>query len=91
MVLLLVPMIYPAHWGKPGRYNDQDVRNMLLKYEEISREFDKPFGYHVINPDHLLVLDKIKSGYSFLAFSLDTLFFGTIVRQEMKKLRKALK
>jgi len=77
--------------GKPGRYNDQDVRNMLLKYEEISREFDKPFGYHVINPDHLLVLDKIKSGYSFLAFSLDTLFFGTIVRQEMKKLRKALK
>ena len=76
--------------GKPGKYDDQDIKDLLIKYERKSKEYDKPFGYHVIKPNHQLLLEKIKAGYSFLAFSLDTLFLGTIVRQEMEKFRKAL-
>jgi len=76
--------------GKPGKYDDQDIKDLLIKYERKSKEYDKPFGYHVIKPNHQLLLEKIKSGYSFLAFSLDTLFLGTIVRQEMEKLRKEI-
>ena len=88
---IIGPYDLSGSMGKPGQYEDQDVKEVLLKYEKITKEFDKPFGYHVIKPDHQLLLEKIKAGYSFLAFSLDILFLGTIVRQEMKKIRKALK
>lgn len=60
--------------GKPGRYNDLDVKSVLENYENVVKKHDKLVGYHVIEPDYKLVEEKIKSGYNFIAFSLDTLF-----------------
>lgn len=76
--------------GKPGKYNDPEVIEALKKYEKISRESKKPFGYHVIEPDFKLVIEKIKSGYTIIAFSLDTIFLGTICRNEIKSLREGI-
>ena len=72
--------------GKPGRFNDSDVIEIVKKYEEIAKKYDKYIGYHVIQPDYKLVLDKIKSGYNFIAFSLDTLFLGTLIKTQMQLL-----
>jgi 2-dehydro-3-deoxyglucarate aldolase len=74
--------------GKPGRYDD-DVQGALLRYETIGRRFSKPIGFHVIQPDYNLVLRKIEKGYRFIAFSLDTLFPGTLCRQQMQLLKGA--
>lgn len=76
--------------GKPGRYDDADVKEVLKRYEEISKQCDKPMGYHVIQPDYKLVLEKIKAGYTFIAFSLDTLFLGTLCRDQLNSLRGSL-
>ena len=73
--------------GKPGRYNDEDVKKVLLRYEEIAKRYDKLMGVHVIQPDYQLVMDKIEKGYNFIAFSLDTIFLGSIVRDQMKELK----
>ena len=73
--------------GKPGEYDDPKVHQVLDRYEEISRMADKAMGYHVIKPDGRLVLKKIKAGYTFIAFSLDTLFLGSMCRQELDKLK----
>ena len=77
--------------GKPGRYDDYDVKKILNRYEEISKKYDKLIGFHVIQPDFQLVLDKINSGYNFIAFSLDTLFLGNIARNQMNHLKTQLK
>ena len=74
--------------GKPGEYNDQKVKSLLSQYEKIARQFEKPYGYHVILPDHNLLLEKIKAGYTFLGFSLDTLFLGTMARNQMENIKK---
>ena len=63
--------------GKPGQYHDADVKEVLKRYEEIVKNYDKLIGYHVIEPDAKLVEEKIEKGYNFIAFSLDTLFLGT--------------
>jgi 2-dehydro-3-deoxyglucarate aldolase len=76
--------------AKPGRYDDKDVREVLETYEKISIKMNKPMGYHVIEPDYHLVLEKIEAGYTFIAFSLDTLFLGTICRDQMTQLKKSL-
>jgi 2-dehydro-3-deoxyglucarate aldolase len=72
--------------GKPGRYNDIDVKAVIKKYEITAKKYNKLIGYHVIEPDYKLVEEKIKSGYNFIAFSLDTLFLGTIARYQLKKI-----
>jgi 2-dehydro-3-deoxyglucarate aldolase len=77
--------------GKPGRYDDDDVKKLLHKYEDIAKKYNKLIGFHVIQPDYQLVLDKIDKGYNFIAFSLDTLFLGSIARNQMNKLKKKTK
>lgn len=72
--------------GKPGDYNDSDVKAVLKQYETIVSKHNKLVGYHVIEPDIQLVKEKIAAGYNFIAFSLDTLFLGNKARTEMKKL-----
>ena len=77
--------------GKPGKFNDPEVHQVLKRYEETSRESGKPMGYHVIEPDYRLVMEKIDAGYTFIAFSLDTLFFGSMCRQQMKELMRKIR
>ena len=48
--------------GKPGQYDDPDVKEVLKKYENMAKKYDKLIGYHVIKPDYKLVLEKIKQG-----------------------------
>ena len=88
---IIGPYDLSGSMGKPGKYNDEDVKNALLKYETIAQQHDKLMGYHIIEPDHKLVVDKIDKGYNFIAFSLDTLFLGALARNEMAQLKKRVK
>ena len=77
--------------GMPGDYNSKEVKALLDSYEKICSKFDKDYGFHVIEPDHRLILKKIKKGYTFLGFSLDTLFLGTLAKNEMAKISKEIR
>jgi 2-keto-3-deoxy-L-rhamnonate aldolase RhmA len=74
--------------GKPGQWDEPEVIDMLRKYEDTVNKYDKFIGFHVIQPEFELVNDKIAKGYNFIAFSLDVLFLGTLVRNQMTKLKK---
>jgi 2-dehydro-3-deoxyglucarate aldolase len=87
---IIGPYDLSGSMGKPGRYEDEDVKEALLQYETVAQKFEKPIGFHIIQPDYNLVLEKVKRGYSFIAFSLDTLFLGSICRQQMKLLKDRL-
>ena len=73
--------------GKPGNYNDNDVKEIINKYEDLALKTNKLMGFHVIEPNHKLVIEKIEKGYNFIAFSLDTLFMGTIAKNEISKIK----
>ena len=77
--------------GKPGQYDDEDVKKVLNDYETIAKKHNKLIGYHVIKPDFNLVEDKIKEGYNFIAFSLDTVFLGTKVKEQMSQINTQAK
>ncbi len=74
--------------GKPGQWDEPDVKDALFIYEQTVKKYDKYVGFHVIQPEFELVKDKIEKGYNFIAFSLDVLFLGTLVRNQMKLLKK---
>lgn len=73
--------------GKPGKWDEPDVVEALRVYEETAKKYDKLMGFHVIQPDHTLVNEKIGKGFNFIAFSLDVLFLGTLARNQVKLLK----
>ena len=72
--------------GKPGQYDDDDVKKALEQYEFISGKYDKWIGFHVVPPDYQLVTNKIEKGYNFLAFSFDAYFMGEMIRNQIKQI-----
>ncbi len=72
--------------GVPGKFKHPDVLAALKKVEQTCRDKKVALGYHVIQPDYKLVLEKTSSGYSFIAFSLDILFLGNSCREQLSKL-----
>ena len=85
---IIGPYDLSGSMGKPGEYNEPDVKKALEKYERLAKDIGKPFGYHVIEPDYKLVLEKIDLGYTIIAFSLDTLFLGSICRNQMDRIKE---
>lgn len=88
---MIGPYDLSGSMGKPGRYHDDDVKEALDKYETIASKYDKWVGFHVVQPDYQLVLDKINKGYNFLGFGLDTLFLGTKCREQLNLVKENLK
>jgi len=76
--------------GMPGKFSHHDVLAALKKVEQTCKERKVALGIHVIQPDYKLVLEQAAKGYSFIAFSLDILFFGNSCREQMTKLKESL-
>lgn len=87
---IIGPYDLSGSMGKPGRFNDQDVLDKLKQYEEISKKLCKSLGYHVVQPAHNSVIQKIEAGYTFLAFSVDHLFLGSMCREQYRSLKTSI-
>lgn len=86
--IIIGPYDLSGSMGKPGQFNDTDVKQAIKKVEEICKRLKKTLGFHIIQPDNKELTIKIKDGYTFLAFSLDFLFLGEKVRMEMFEIKK---
>jgi 2-dehydro-3-deoxyglucarate aldolase len=73
--------------GMPGEYDKPEVIAALRHVEERCKFFNKPLGFHVIDPDHKLIEEKLSQGYTFLAFSLDFFYLGNKAREQMALLK----
>jgi 2-dehydro-3-deoxyglucarate aldolase len=88
--IMIGPYDLSGSMGFPGEYDREDVKAAILKVEEACQKKNKPLGFHVIQPDHQLMKEKINKGYRFLAFSLDFYFLGDKVRSEMQQLKQKI-
>ena len=52
---------------------------------------NKAMGFHIIDPNHKSLLEKISKGYSILAFSFDAYLLGNILNQELKNFSDSIK
>lgn len=89
--IIVGPYDLSASMGKPGMFDDEDVKEVLREIDRITLAKNKPLGFHVIDSNHLKMVEKINKGYSFVAFSLDFFFLGDKAREEMLSLKQQLK
>lgn len=87
---IIGPYDLSASMGYPGDYNRDDVKVALGKVEKDILKSKISLGFHVIESDHSFSIEKIKKGYSFIAFSIDFFFLGDMVREQMKNLKSKI-
>jgi 2-keto-3-deoxy-L-rhamnonate aldolase RhmA len=59
--------------GVPGLFEHPDVVSALERVKVVSSEMNKPAGFHVVSPNPKECIRRIEDGYTFIAYSLDTL------------------
>jgi len=77
------PYDLSASLGMPGEFDNPKVEKSLVKIMEISKDYNVISGFHVVQPNTEEVMEKIKEGYRFIGFSLDTLFLGKTCLSKM--------
>lgn len=85
---IIGPYDLSGSMGFPGEYDREEVKQALAQYNLIAKTAQKPLGFHVIKSDHESVDDKIKEGYSLIAFSIDFFFLGDRAKSELKKIKE---
>lgn len=85
--IIVGPYDLSASMGMPGKFDDPAVIEALAQVEKIGSERGINLGFHVIPPVAHQLAEKRDKGYNFLAFSLDFLFLGQNVREQMNAYR----
>lgn len=87
--VLVGPYDLSGSLGFPGRFDHPDVVEAVQRIEVVCRARRRALGFHVIQPHRQLLEEKIRKGYTFLAFSLDTLFLGTACADALRDLNRS--
>jgi 2-dehydro-3-deoxyglucarate aldolase len=77
--------------GYPGAFERDDVKEAIKRVEVACKEYNKPYGFHVIESDPARLEQRIDEGCTFLAYSLDFFFLGDSARLGMKQIKEGLK
>jgi len=74
----------------PGEFEDIKIINALEEINRVANNVNISKGYHVVNPQPNLVYEKIKKGYTFIAYSADFILFNECCQNELRKIRSFL-
>ncbi len=72
--LIVGPYDLSASMGLMGQTEHQDVKDALDLIYAKAKQYSIPMGLHIVKPDTALLEEKIKEGYTFIAFGIDTVF-----------------
>ena len=87
---IIGPYDLSASMGKPGEFEDNDVKKVLAEYEKISLELNIPMGYHIVEPDSEKFISLVNKGYTIIALSFDAMYLGSVIRENLEKIKTAL-
>ena len=68
------PYDLSASMGLTGQFEHRDFIETMNLITSKAKEYKIPMGLHIVQPDELLLKEKITEGYQFLAYSTDAIF-----------------
>ena len=84
---LLGPYDMSASLGVAGKLSHPKVENAIAAVRAAGKRARKPGGIHVIEPDPAALRRRLKEGFGFIAYSLETRVYDTALRAALKGLR----
>ncbi len=85
---IIGPYDLSASMGKPGAFNDKEVKNSVNKVLRAAKKHNITAGYHSVSSDPNEALKRKKQGFKFLGFSLDGIFLQDAATHAMHTLKK---
>lgn len=64
--------------GVPGQFEHPKVISALARVKDVSKELNALSGFHVIPPETEVLREKVREGYKFIAYSLDSLMLSVM-------------
>lgn len=86
--IIVGPYDLSGSLGAPGKFDHPDVIAALEQVDRICRDRNTMAGFHVVDPDPMVLDEKIKHGYRLLAYGLDSLFLGYGAQNAVSGARK---
>lgn len=87
---LIGPYDLSGSMGMPGALTHSRVEKAIARVMAAAKKRGIPAGYHSVSADPLMARKRIKQGFRFLGFSLDSIFLGTAAYDAMVALKKGM-
>lgn len=84
---IIGPYDLSASLGIPGVFAHPDFKKAFEEVHRVSKKTGALMGTHVVNPDVNEAKKRIKEGYRFIAFSIDTLMLANGFRKALRGLK----
>ncbi len=84
---MLGPYDLSASMGLTGDLDHPEVLAAMDKVRETAKTLGKPGGLHVVEPDEKRLKEAAESGFTFIAYSIDTRIIDTVCRAGIKAVK----
>ena len=88
---LVGPYDLSGSFGKPGNFEDPEVKKSLETVQNYCKSGKKPGGYHVVHTINNALEKKINEGYQFIAYGTDMIFLNEKLEAEERLIKDLLK
>jgi 2-dehydro-3-deoxyglucarate aldolase len=82
--VFLGPYDLSASLGVPGRTSHPKVEAAIDKVRAAARRARKPVGIHVVEPDPAALKARLRRGFGFIAYSLETRIYDAALRAALR-------
>lgn len=86
--LFIGPFDLSASYGIAGNFDHPLMKKAIEKIKRCARRADLALGVHVVYPDLNEAKKKIRQGYRFVAYSVDTILLRHYSSQAVKELKR---
>ena len=74
--IMIGPYDLSASLGITGEFENKKYKDVLTKILEVCAKQKLPCGIHVVQPDTKMLEQRIREGYTFIAYGVDTVFLN---------------
>jgi len=88
--IIIGPYDLSGSIGIPGELESKELKAAVEKVITQCRKNDFPMGYHIVEPEAIIAMEKIQMGFRFIAFGTDFYFMRNNSKDQMSKILKSI-
>ena len=85
---IIGPYDLSCSMGLPGQFESPEFVNAIVRIREAGQRIGCPAGVHIVEPDLEQLEQKIREGFTFIAYSVDFRMLDVSARQGLAKTKE---
>lgn len=85
---IIGPYDLSCSMGLPGQFESPEFVDAIVRLREAGQRIGCPAGVHIVEPDLEQLEQKIREGFTFIAYSVDSRMLDVSARQGLAKMKE---